>query len=231
MRRAGRADDAREWVARAFTHAEDVVYVGVGFLLAASAVALLITAAVGFVQSVLSGVLGARVIECEPTLAAREAAAARVQQEVHAEIEAAADPMNIDSIAGFIDAIGRYFGYETQDKGEGNPGIVKAIFADQTGDTGTVPLEPGSYHIVVSHGPEYDVYDQAVTITVVQTVTRMAHRTQPVACSPSRGMLTRSRMSGMETDWRIILALPLQFNENDPPWPSITARIDVTRRS
>ena len=63
MPKAGRADDAREWVARAFTHAEDAVYVGVGFLLAASALALLITAAVGFVQSVLSGALGARVVD------------------------------------------------------------------------------------------------------------------------------------------------------------------------
>jgi hypothetical protein len=37
--RAGRSDDAREWVARAFTRVEDVVYVGVGVLLAASALA------------------------------------------------------------------------------------------------------------------------------------------------------------------------------------------------
>jgi uncharacterized membrane protein (DUF373 family) len=44
------------------SRAEDVVYVGVGFLLAASAVALLITAAVGFVQSVLSGALSTRVV-------------------------------------------------------------------------------------------------------------------------------------------------------------------------
>ena len=85
--------------------------------------------------------------------------------------EAAPDPLNIDSIAGFIDAIGRRFGYETQDKGEFTPGIVKAIFADQTGDTGTVPLEPGSYHVVVSHGAEYDVYDQAITITAGATTT------------------------------------------------------------
>jgi len=60
--RAGRAADAREWVARAFTRAEDVVYVGVGFLLAASALALLVTAGVGFVQSLLSGALSARVV-------------------------------------------------------------------------------------------------------------------------------------------------------------------------
>ena len=40
MPRAGRSDDAREWVARAFTRAEDVVYRGgVGVLLASSALA------------------------------------------------------------------------------------------------------------------------------------------------------------------------------------------------
>ena len=55
MSRAGRSDDAREWVARAFTRAEDIVYVGVGILLAASALALLVTTAVGFVGLTLEG--------------------------------------------------------------------------------------------------------------------------------------------------------------------------------
>ena len=63
MPRAGRSDDAREWVARAFTRAEDVVYVGVGVLLAFSALALLVATAVAFVQSVLSGSLTGRVVE------------------------------------------------------------------------------------------------------------------------------------------------------------------------
>ena len=57
MSRAGRSDDAREWIARIFTRAEDVVYVGVGVLLAASALALLVTSAVAFVKSLLSGAL------------------------------------------------------------------------------------------------------------------------------------------------------------------------------
>jgi phosphate starvation-inducible membrane PsiE len=61
--RAGRSDDAREWVARAFTRAEDVVYVGLGVLLAASALALLVATTVAFVQSVLSGSLSGRVVE------------------------------------------------------------------------------------------------------------------------------------------------------------------------
>jgi phosphate starvation-inducible membrane PsiE len=53
--RGERAAEAREWVARAFTRAEDVVYVALGVLLAASAVALLISAAVTFVRTVAGG--------------------------------------------------------------------------------------------------------------------------------------------------------------------------------
>jgi phosphate starvation-inducible membrane PsiE len=48
--KAGRPDLAREWVARAFTRVEDVVYVALGLLLAASAIALLVSAGVAFVR-------------------------------------------------------------------------------------------------------------------------------------------------------------------------------------
>jgi phosphate starvation-inducible membrane PsiE len=60
--RGALAADSRAWVARAFTLVEDAVYLGVGALLAASAVALLATSAVGFVRSVLAGALAARVV-------------------------------------------------------------------------------------------------------------------------------------------------------------------------
>ena len=50
MAKAGRPDLAREWVARAFTRVEDVVYVALGLLLAASAIALLVSAGVAFVR-------------------------------------------------------------------------------------------------------------------------------------------------------------------------------------
>jgi uncharacterized membrane protein (DUF373 family) len=56
------AEDSREWVARAFTRVEDVVYIGVGALLAASAIALLIAAGYGFVRSIVDGALTARVV-------------------------------------------------------------------------------------------------------------------------------------------------------------------------
>jgi uncharacterized membrane protein (DUF373 family) len=46
---------AREWVARAFTRIEDVVYVGLGLLLAASAIALLVNAGIVFARMVSDG--------------------------------------------------------------------------------------------------------------------------------------------------------------------------------
>ena len=50
-------------MARGFTHVEDAVYLGIGLLLAASAIALLVTSGVGFVRSLLDGALAGRVIE------------------------------------------------------------------------------------------------------------------------------------------------------------------------
>jgi len=41
----------RETIARSFTRVEDTVYVGLGILLAAGAIALLVDGAVGFVRS------------------------------------------------------------------------------------------------------------------------------------------------------------------------------------
>jgi Phosphate-starvation-inducible E family len=62
VRRGGPPADAREGVARAFTLVEDAVYLGVGLLLAASAIALLISSGISFVRSVLDGALAARVV-------------------------------------------------------------------------------------------------------------------------------------------------------------------------
>ncbi len=97
--------------------------------------------------------------------------------------EASPDPKNLDSIAGFIDAIGRYFGFEPSEKDTDVFGIAKAFFADHSGDTGTVNIEPGQYHVVVSHGPEYDVFDQAVTISPGATTTINATVNQVVDTS------------------------------------------------
>ena len=53
---------ARERVARAFTRVEDLVYLGIGLLLAASAIALLIATGTLFVRSALEGMLASRVV-------------------------------------------------------------------------------------------------------------------------------------------------------------------------
>ncbi len=61
MPRSGPAN-GREWAARAFTFVEDAVYLGVGLLLAASALALLVTTAIAFVRSLLERALTAHVV-------------------------------------------------------------------------------------------------------------------------------------------------------------------------
>lgn len=63
MPRGGQADEGREWVARSFTHVEDAVYLGLGLLLTAGAVALLVSSGIGFVRSVLAGDFAGHVIE------------------------------------------------------------------------------------------------------------------------------------------------------------------------
>jgi uncharacterized membrane protein (DUF373 family) len=60
--RATTAGDGREWVARAFTAVEDGIYLGVGLLLAASAIALLVSSTLVFVRSLLEGALAGRVV-------------------------------------------------------------------------------------------------------------------------------------------------------------------------
>jgi hypothetical protein len=53
--------EARTWIARAFTAVEDVVYIGLGILLAGSALTLLLLGFISFGQHVLAGTLPAGV--------------------------------------------------------------------------------------------------------------------------------------------------------------------------
>lgn len=46
---------ARNWIARAFTLVEDIVYIGLGALLTVSALYLLVTGAIDFAQGILAG--------------------------------------------------------------------------------------------------------------------------------------------------------------------------------
>jgi hypothetical protein len=50
-------ESAREWISHAFGRVEDVVYIGLGLLLAASAVVLLASGALSFWRSLLGGTL------------------------------------------------------------------------------------------------------------------------------------------------------------------------------
>lgn len=51
----GKTAPTRKWIARGFTGVEDVVYVGLGILLSASAIVLLATGGIHFVRAVASG--------------------------------------------------------------------------------------------------------------------------------------------------------------------------------
>jgi hypothetical protein len=50
-----KSEVARTWIARVFTVIEDIVYVGLGLLLGASAIVLLVSGVVSFVQSLIAG--------------------------------------------------------------------------------------------------------------------------------------------------------------------------------
>ncbi len=52
----------REWVARAFTVVEDVVYIGLGLLLAGISIALLVTGLIGFGENVIAGSLATNIV-------------------------------------------------------------------------------------------------------------------------------------------------------------------------
>ena len=52
----------RTWIARGFSLVEDVVYIGLGLMLAGSALALLIGGLITFVQAVMAGTLASNVI-------------------------------------------------------------------------------------------------------------------------------------------------------------------------
>ena len=53
---------ARDWIARSFTHVEDVLYVALGVLLAAGALVLLADATLTFVANLIAGTLPGRMV-------------------------------------------------------------------------------------------------------------------------------------------------------------------------
>ncbi|MGH7964246.1 MAG: phosphate-starvation-inducible PsiE family protein [Candidatus Binatia bacterium] len=54
---------ARQWIARGFTSVEDIVYVGLGLLLATGAIVLLGTGALSFGRHLLAGTLASNIVE------------------------------------------------------------------------------------------------------------------------------------------------------------------------
>lgn len=78
-------------------------------------------------------------------------------------------PRNTQSIFGLINVSTSLFL-------DGGPdalpfGLAKAVFFDQSGTSGPVALEPGSYQVAVSRGHEYSVDKHNVTITAGATTT------------------------------------------------------------
>ena len=82
------------------------------------------------------------------------------------------DPLNVQDVLGAVTNTTGVFGEQAQD------GLVHGIalvaFAGRTGSTGLVEAEPGSYQLVVSHGPRYSAFTQPVTITAGATTSATA---------------------------------------------------------
>jgi len=79
------------------------------------------------------------------------------------------DPRNTQNIFGLINVNTGWF----NDYGpESQPfGLTRTVFFDQSGTSGPVEVEPGSYRVVVSRGPEYSIATQDVTLAPSATTT------------------------------------------------------------
>jgi hypothetical protein len=72
------------------------------------------------------------------------------------------DPGSTQNIVNRVDNLTGVFGEVRED---GLPfGIAFVGFADQSGDTGTLDVEPGTYQVAVSRGTRYSLFTQEVTI-------------------------------------------------------------------
>jgi hypothetical protein len=73
------------------------------------------------------------------------------------------DPYNTQTYLGLIN---NRTGVFTDPASDSLPfGVARIINVGENGDSGEVFIEPGDYHVVVSHGTEYSVYEEDVTIT------------------------------------------------------------------
>ncbi|MCC6764910.1 MAG: hypothetical protein IT293_09625 [Deltaproteobacteria bacterium] len=75
----------------------------------------------------------------------------------------AVDPGIDETIFGSLHAFGNIFGYDAREK-VAIHGLPQVQFAGPSGSTPVFALQPGSYQIVVSHGPEYSVSKTNLTV-------------------------------------------------------------------
>jgi hypothetical protein len=85
-------------------------------------------------------------------------------------LPASPDPLTDEWLLPGRAFTGRYFGFDFEEKGDVF-GLADARFTDISGTTGAFSLEPGTYRVVVSHGYEYDVYAEPITVTAGNTTT------------------------------------------------------------
>jgi hypothetical protein len=82
-------------------------------------------------------------------------------------IDPSPDPRNTQNILGLITNTTGIFNDLQQD---GLPyGLSHVHFAGLSGTAGPMPLEPGSYRVVVSHGTEYSAYSEDIVVTANAT--------------------------------------------------------------
>jgi carboxypeptidase family protein len=81
-----------------------------------------------------------------------------------------ADPLNKVNVL-VINSTTGVFGAEVPEVDGLVYGIAWVDFADKNGNIVSTPIEPGTYQVVVSHGPRYSSFIQNVTITSAATTT------------------------------------------------------------
>ncbi len=74
-----------------------------------------------------------------------------------------ADPGNYQNFLGITENRTALFGDIFDDAPP--YGLSQVVFVDQTGDSSEFFIEPGDYYAVVSHGTEYSIFEQAITVT------------------------------------------------------------------
>ncbi|MEB2285736.1 MAG: hypothetical protein B6D46_10510 [Polyangiaceae bacterium UTPRO1] len=75
----------------------------------------------------------------------------------------AVDPGIDETVFGSLHAYGNIFGYNAREK-VAIHGLPQVQFADVSGSTPVFAIQPGSYQIVVSHGPEYSLSKHNITV-------------------------------------------------------------------